>query len=108
MKILYFMKNTLLSIAIIFLTLSAYGQSVVISESGGAVPNSNAILDIQSDSKGILIPRLTKVQREGITTPPDGLLVFDTTEKAFFLYGNTKWTDLSSSAEIWSQDASNV
>jgi len=86
-------------------------SQVLISSSAGS-PDESAMLEIQSDSKGLLIPRMTTVQREavdnGTGTPTEGLLVFDTDEQSFFIYGNGKWLDLSMSAEIWSQNASNV
>lgn len=45
---------------------------------GTTTPNTRAALDITSASKGLLIPRLTKLQRRTISTPPQGLMVFQT------------------------------
>ena len=45
------------------------------------IPNPSAALDIVSTSQGILIPRMTTAQRTAITTPAEGLLVYDTTLK---------------------------
>ncbi|PRB04157.1 hypothetical protein CQ046_07995 [Chryseobacterium sp. MYb7] len=42
-------------------------------------PNPTAALDISSNSKGLLIPRLTTAQRDAITTPADGLQIFNST-----------------------------
>jgi len=36
---------------------------------GTTTPNSSALLDVVSTSKGVLIPRMTKTQRDGIVSP---------------------------------------
>ncbi|MCP9767232.1 hypothetical protein EGI22_04870 [Lacihabitans sp. LS3-19] len=49
----------------------------VISNTGGSdTPASSSILDVRSKSKGILIPRMTGLQRAGIARADTGLLVF--------------------------------
>ena len=73
---------------ILLLSLSAT-QTVVAQDNvgiGTITPESTAILDITSQSKGLLIPRLNTIQRLNIANPPttilpptsDGLMVFDT------------------------------
>ena len=42
-------------------------------------PDPSAMLDIDSVDKGLLTPRMTTAQRDAITSPATGLLVFDTT-----------------------------
>jgi len=44
---------------------------------GGSI-SSSAMLQINSTTKGTLITRMTEAQRLAITTPSDGLLVFQT------------------------------
>ena len=61
----------------------------------------SAALDIQygATPKGLLTPRMTTVQRTGIATPADGLMVYDTDLKSFFHYKttpNADWIKLSS------------
>lgn len=41
-------------------------------------PNAAALLDLTSTSKGLLLPRMTKAQRDAISSPPDGLAVYQT------------------------------
>lgn len=48
---------------------------------GTNTPNQTSILDVNSTSKGALIPRMTAAQRTAITNPATGLLVYDTTRK---------------------------
>ena len=45
---------------------------------GTTTPNASAQLDIQSSTKGMLIPRVTTTQMNAIVSPAKGLLVLDT------------------------------
>ncbi|QCE42417.1 hypothetical protein [Psychroserpens sp. NJDZ02] len=58
---------------------------------GTTTPDPSAVLDINSTDKGILAPRLTSAQRMAIVSPADGLLVYDTTESAFYYYEVSTW-----------------
>jgi hypothetical protein len=58
---------------------------------GTNTPDPSAVLHLQSTSKGILIPKMTSVQRTAITSPASGLLVFDTDTAAIFIYSNAAW-----------------
>jgi len=67
------------------------GQGVVITETTGvSTPHASSILDVRATDKGMLIPRLTTVQRQAIASPANGLLVYDTDENSFFYYDATK------------------
>ena len=37
------------------------------------------MLDVQSNTKGVLLPRMTSTQRDNISTPATGLMIFNTT-----------------------------
>jgi hypothetical protein len=67
------------------------GDSISI---GTATPDVNAILDISSTDKGVLFPRMTTVQRTGMTTT-EGMVVYDTDEKKLYLY-TTEWEYIQS------------
>jgi hypothetical protein len=86
------MKSIILNISFGFL-ISILGlnnilsqQNVGISETP-IIPDVTSILEIYSTSKGILIPRLTSIQRNSIVSPANGLLVFDTEEDCFMFFG---------------------
>lgn len=51
---------------------------------GTTTPEVSSIVDINSNSKGLLIPRMSTRDRLRITNPATSLLVYDTNEKAFF------------------------
>jgi hypothetical protein len=64
---------------------------------GTNTPNTSAMLDITSTTKGLLIPRMTQAQRNGITTPASGLMIYQTDNTAgFYYYNGTAWTAVSS------------
>nr|WP_294781253.1 hypothetical protein [uncultured Flavobacterium sp.] len=64
---------------------------------GTVTPDASSILDITSVSQGMLAPRMTTVQRTAIATPAESLLVFDTTDKAFYFYNTltASWVKLA-------------
>jgi|WetSurMetagenome_2_1015567.scaffolds.fasta_scaffold119888_3 uncharacterized protein (TIGR02145 family) len=75
-------------VALVFLLLYS-GANVfcqVSIDTDNGVADHSAMLDIKSAGKGILIPRLTQVQIEGITPPANGLLVFCTDDNTFYAY----------------------
>lgn len=88
-------KQSILALAMILFTIHCYAQNVAINEDG-SLPNVNAILDIKSANKGILIPRITTTAR--LTIPNTaGLLVYDTTAAAFFYNDGQGWKNLATS-----------
>ena len=64
---------------------------------GTTTPNVSAKLDITSTDKGLLIPRMTKAQREAITLPAaaNGLMVYQTDDLSGFYVNNSTTTTLS-------------
>ncbi len=86
------MKKLLAIIFFSFNMISIRGQSVGI---GTNSPNNSAALEISSNTKGILIPRMTTAQRNTIVSPSTGLLLFDTNSNSFWYFNGTSWTDLS-------------
>ena len=82
--------------AISFLNV-ANSQNVAIN-TDGSVANSSAMLDIKSTSKGMLVPRMTTVQRAAIISPATGLLVYDTDANSFWFYNGNAWVNLTGSS----------
>ncbi len=58
---------------------------------GTTTPNSKALVDISSINKGVLLPSMTTSQRLAITTPPNGLLVYDIDKDEFHHYTPGGW-----------------
>jgi uncharacterized protein (TIGR02145 family) len=55
--------------------ISLSGQTAI----GGITPATSSMLDVQSTSKGMLMPRMTTDQRSAISSPATGLMIFNTT-----------------------------
>ncbi|MBW1839900.1 MAG: hypothetical protein JRI49_08180, partial [Deltaproteobacteria bacterium] len=70
-------KLSLLLIVMLLFPVTFFAQGVAVNTDGTA-PDGSAMLDVNSTEKGMLIPRMTATQREGITNPATGLLVYQT------------------------------
>ncbi|NQT78082.1 MAG: thrombospondin type 3 repeat-containing protein [Bacteroidetes bacterium] len=55
---------------------------------------------ITSSSKGFLVPRLSTTERDGISGPATGLLVFDTDLENFMLFNGSAWRSIYSSPGV--------
>jgi trimeric autotransporter adhesin len=96
------MKKSLPPIILVHLLLFSFlSQAQNIFPANGSVgigtqaPSSTSVLDIQSTTKGILIPRLSKVQRDAIVAPATGLLIYQTNNTPGYYYHNgTSWVSI--------------
>jgi len=93
------MKKILLSFFAV-LSFSAFSQNVAINGTG-APPVASAMLDITSVTSGLLIPRMTSVQRAAIAGPAQGLYVFDLTTNSFWFFNGVIWVEVTSSTTGW-------
>lgn len=93
------MKNlAVAAVILIACNLTAIAQDNV--GIGTTTPHPNAILDITSLDKGILIPRMSTAER--IAIAPDftaqGLLVYDIDDDLFWYWDGTQWVQSGSGA----------
>jgi hypothetical protein len=104
------MKKITLLIALIIPSL-LFAQSVSIN-TDGSQPDNTAMLDIKSNSRGLLIPRLTTAQRTGIASPAIGLTVFDTDTYTNWIFRgdlNGNWVELLHSLDKhWNRTGSDI
>lgn len=93
-----------LSLAIWLLTSPVLNaQSISINNSGDSA-HVSAILDIQSESKGMLVPRVTSDQRTSISNAATGLLVFDSETQSFWFKAASGWLELNDDVEDTLED----
>jgi trimeric autotransporter adhesin len=103
-KNIYLLKTNKMKqfIIIIFTIISTHflyaQQSVGI---GTSSPNNSAILDVNSTSKGLLIPRMNTLQRTSIGSPVAGLMVYDTDFKEYYHHDGTTWKKILNN-NVWS------
>jgi hypothetical protein len=74
------MKIKTLTILMMLSVLITNGQNVGI---GTNTPNGGAILDLTSNSKALLLPRLTTAQRNAISNPVAGMLIYNIDSNRF-------------------------
>ena len=87
------MKKLMLLAVLAAISLTTYAQVGV----GTATPHASAALDVTSTTKGLLPPRMTQTQRNAISTPMAGLMVYCTDcgangEPQY--YNGTSWVNM--------------
>lgn len=80
------MKNYLLLVIVFFSSL-VVGQTGI----GTNQVSPSAALDISSTQKGVLIPRMSILQRQSIVNPADGLQVYDNDRQCLMIFRDGYW-----------------
>jgi hypothetical protein len=82
------------------------GTDLFVVEDDGTVgvgtnaPNTSALLDISSTTRGFLSPRMSTTQRDAIVSPAQGLEIFNTTITSKQVYNGTEWEILNGARQI--------
>ncbi len=67
---------------------------------GTNAPSAKAVLDLTSTTKGLLLPRMTKTQRDAISSPPAGLAIYQTDNTpGLRVYNGTNWMKYTETAD---------
>ncbi len=85
------MKSSAPILILLFIICDVYGQVGI----NTSFPDPSAMLHIESDSSGLLIPRLTQTQISNIDNPASGLLTYNKDLKQF-AYFDGQWQSLIS------------
>ncbi len=102
------MKNTLFLVSILsgFTFASAQTGNIGINTS---TPHKSSVLDITSDTRGLLLPRLmTAAVNDLSSTAAEGLIVYDKEQKKFLGWDGSKWQNLGYEEQNTAPYASNV
>ncbi len=101
------MKTTVLFLSLLLLISTAAFTQVAINTSG-ASPDGSAMLDVTSNNRGVLFPRMLSGQVVSITNPAKGLMVYDSTLNKMVLNigspASPNWTSFSN-GQYWSRTA---
>ncbi len=82
------------------------GSNVAI---GTSVVNTSALLNLTSTNSGLLMPRMTKVQRDAISSPATSLLIYQTDNiPGFYYFNGTTWVAFGGSTNSSSGSNSNT
>ena len=79
------MKNFLI---LLFLAIGMTAHTQVSINIDGTLPDNSAMLDVKSTAKGLLIPRMTQAQRNAISSPATGLMIWQTDNSPGFYYNS--------------------
>jgi trimeric autotransporter adhesin len=71
------------------LTLNLIAQPNLKIGTGSGIIDNSAVLELASTTKGLLLPRLTNAQMNAISTPANGLQIFNTTDGCIYIYRTT-------------------
>lgn len=74
---------------VLLITASFLGQNNVGINTN--TPDSSAILHLESNDKGLLLPRLSILDRNNITNPATGLVIYNTTDSIIEQYNGVCW-----------------
>jgi len=75
-----------------------FAQNVGIN-TDGSTPHASAMLDVKSNEKGMLVPRMSQTQRNAISAPATGLLIYQTDNTpGFYFYNGSAWTAVTTAA----------
>jgi hypothetical protein len=66
---------------------------------GTVSPNASAALEVNSTTKGFLLPTMTQTQRNAISIPATGLLIYQSDNTpGFYYYNGSAWTAIAGAA----------
>ncbi len=103
------MKTKLLLVLLLsfYFGIEAFSQSVGIGNDK-FTPDQSAALEIRSIEKGLLISRMTETERDAISSPAIGLLIYQTDgTSGFYYYDGTIWQPLQGSSGDADADPTN-
>lgn len=86
------MKKTFLCFVFFYLCAAPLQAQVTIGTNNP--PDPSAVLDLQSNNKGLLLPQLTTLQRNAISIPHIGLQIYNTDNHCVETYFPTGWKPL--------------
>lgn len=87
------MKTSIIVTA--FLCISYYSFSQVSINNDGLPPDASAMLDIKSNTSGVLIPRINSSQMGNIDNPATGLLIYNETTDSFWYFDASEWVEIA-------------
>jgi hypothetical protein len=105
------MKSKLnLLAALMMLLILSFSNNKISAQSMGIsstsiTPDPSSILEMRTNTKGLLIPRMTTTERDLISLPANGLMVYNTSTSRFNFYNGSAWVILVSDSTALSVDA---
>lgn len=82
-------KTVLILVVMLIVANKTFSQNVAINSSG-TPPDPSALLDLGTTNQGFLAPRV--VDTNAVTSPAEGLIIYDLTDHCYRYRNNIKWT----------------
>jgi hypothetical protein len=89
------MKRILLVIALVATAMGSAFAQIKLGDNPGNL-NQNALLELESSSKGLLLPRMNTTQQNSMSAPPDGMMLYNTDSACICVRGAGFWHSLCS------------
>jgi len=96
-KLMLFLNNGIVSLLLIFfihIYNFSFAQGGAAVNNSGASADPSAIFDVSSNMQGILIPRMTTLERDAIVNPAEGLQIINITTKCVEIYFTPLWQSM--------------
>ena len=92
---------THISFSLVLLLIMILGTHISVSaqvgiNGDGSSADASSMLDVKATDKGMLIPRLTSTQRDNISSPATGLMIYNSTNSQFEFYDGSSWGGVAS------------
>ncbi len=104
------MKKILIFLTVFLFTNVISHAQVKIGDNSTSI-NPKSLLELESTTKGLLLPRMTNTQIAAMSGVPKGMLVFSITDSALYLRRDTGWAMLALGpvpAEKWASSGNDI
>jgi len=78
-------------------SLYTHGQFII--SDGISDRDTSAFLEVKSSDRGWLIPRMTSVQRDAITNPAAGLMIYNIDTGSIEFFNSSRWVNVNIAAD---------
>ncbi len=79
---------------VFFLPIISQNKGVVITDKTNQTVHDSAVLEIISNDKGFLLPRMETTDRNDIDNPAESLIIFNKESKCFDIYIDAEWHEI--------------
>jgi len=91
------MKKAVILFTVILLFANQILTAQVAISTNGSGPDASAMLDVRSTNKGFLPPRMTDSERDAISNPAAGLIIFNTSALTWQGWNSVAWINFDGS-----------
>lgn len=79
------LRQILVALSLMVIGVQVAQAQVKLGDNPGTI-DANALLELESTTKGFLLPRMSTVQRLAMASPTEGMMVYDNTANCTYIY----------------------